>query len=299
MSSTPHLGELFAIGSALSWAVGVILFRRAGETVPPLALNFFKNGFSLVLLVLTWLLLEHSLFVAIPSRDLWLLVGAGVVGLGISDTLLFASLNRLGAGLIAILWTLYTPMVIGFSMGLLGERLGPLQWLGVVLIAVAIVLVTRVGKSDTPAQRKNLWVGILFSLAAMLLMAISVVAIKPVLERTPTIIATELRLVGGLLFLIPTLLIRRDRRKLFSALVNRRNLKVMVPGAFSGTYLALTLMLGGVKYTLASTATALNQTANLFIFLLALMLLHESAGAKRIAGILLGVAGAILVTLGS
>ncbi|MFH0882552.1 MAG: DMT family transporter [bacterium] len=299
MSPFPCLGEMLALGSSLAWAVGVIFFRRAGETVHPLALNFFKNSFSLLLLALSWMVLGHSLFARVPSRDVWLLVGAGIVGLGISDTFLLASLNRLGAGLIAILWTLYTPMVIGFSMGMLGERLGIIQWLGVVMIAAALMMVTRIEKEISRDRRASLWIGILWSVIAMITQAVSVVAIKPVLERTPTIVATELRLIGGLLFLIPVLLLRRDRRANIASLVRWENLKVLLPGSFSGTYLALTLMLGGVKYTLASTATALNQTSNLFIFLLAVLLLGESAGVKRVAGIALGVTGAVLVTLGS
>lgn len=126
----------------------------------------------------------------------------------------------------------------------------------------------------------------------------SVVAIKPALNAMPVMVATELRLIGGLIFLVPVILFRGDRGALFASLVSPRNLKLLLPGAFSGTYLALTLMLGGVKFTLASTATVLNQTSNLFIFLLALMFLREESSWKRWAGILLGFAGALLVTIG-
>ena len=44
-------GEFFALASAFSWAWAIILFRRAGDALPPFELNLFKNllGFSLVL----------------------------------------------------------------------------------------------------------------------------------------------------------------------------------------------------------------------------------------------------------
>ena len=51
-------GELFALGSAMVWALAVILFRRSGETLPPFELNLFKNLVGLVLLVPTILLFE-------------------------------------------------------------------------------------------------------------------------------------------------------------------------------------------------------------------------------------------------
>jgi drug/metabolite transporter (DMT)-like permease len=298
MSGIPYFGELLAIGSALAWAIGVILFRQAGRTVHPLALNLFKNTVSLMLLAATQLAGGQTMFPHLPISDVWLLLGAGVVGLGISDTFMLSALNRLGAGLNAIMWTFYSPLVILLSWLLLSEHLTVMQWVGVTGVVVALVLVTRVRNGVADHDRKDLLFGMGLALLAMLTQAFSVVAIKPALERTPLIVATELRLLGGLLFLVPMILARKDQRTLWTSLIEWKNLRYLVPGAFSGTYLALTLMLGGVKHTLASTATVLNQTSNLFIFLLAVWLLREPAGWRRWLGILLGFVGAFLVTVG-
>jgi len=40
----PYRGELLALLAPLAWAVAVILYRRAGERVPPVAMNLFKNA---------------------------------------------------------------------------------------------------------------------------------------------------------------------------------------------------------------------------------------------------------------
>ena len=37
------LGELFSLLSAAVWAVGVILYRQLGASLPPLQLNLVKN----------------------------------------------------------------------------------------------------------------------------------------------------------------------------------------------------------------------------------------------------------------
>jgi len=298
MSGSSYLGEMLAIASAMAWAVGVVLFRQAGRSVHPLALNFFKNSLSLILLFLTSFAANRVLIGHLSDRDVYLLLAAGFVGMGISDTFMLASLNRLGAGLSSILWTLYTPMVIGLSVIFLGERLTVVQFVGVLAVMTALVLVVSINNGKGPRDSKSYWVGVLWALAAMLFQAVSVVGIKPALERTPIFVATELRLMGGLMFLLPVLYFRRDRGELFRSILRPSNLKFLLPGSIAGTYLALTLMLGGVKYTLASTATVLNQTSNLFIFLLAILFLRETAGVRRVVGIILGVAGAVLVTLG-
>ena len=49
-------GEFFALSSALSWALAVILLRRSGESLGAFELNLFKNCFGLVLMVPTILL---------------------------------------------------------------------------------------------------------------------------------------------------------------------------------------------------------------------------------------------------
>jgi drug/metabolite transporter (DMT)-like permease len=51
-----------------------------------------------------------------------------------------------------------------------------------------------------------------------------------------------------------------------------------------------------MKFTQASVAAALNQTSNIFVFMLAGMLLHEPINLPRTIGIVLGVSGAYLVT---
>ena len=37
------LGEMLSIGSALAWATAVIIYKRLGETLPPLTPNLVKN----------------------------------------------------------------------------------------------------------------------------------------------------------------------------------------------------------------------------------------------------------------
>lgn len=72
----------------------------------------------------------------------------------------------------------------------------------------------------------------------------------------------------------------------------------MIPGSILGTYLALVFWIGGMKYAPASVASALNQTSNIFIFVLAALFLKERITPYKIAGIIMAVAGVFLVILG-
>jgi drug/metabolite transporter (DMT)-like permease len=128
-------------------------------------------------------------------------------------------------------------------------------------------------------------------------MAGSLVMIKPILNNSPIIWASFLRMSGGTLGLF-VFLVFYPRRRAVLATLRGKGLKYGLIGSVIGSYLAMMLWLAGMKYTKASIAAALNQTSNIFIFLLAWIILKETITKERVVGIILGVVGAVLVTFG-
>ena len=103
-------GEFFSTFCAVLWAVAIILYRKCGERVPPVALNVFKNTIAAVLFPLTMIVLGIPLFPSESTLTDWaVLLLSGAIGIGIADTCLFASLNRIGAGRSAIVESGYSP----------------------------------------------------------------------------------------------------------------------------------------------------------------------------------------------
>jgi drug/metabolite transporter (DMT)-like permease len=72
----------------------------------------------------------------------------------------------------------------------------------------------------------------------------------------------------------------------------------MIIGSFLGSYIAMIIWLGGMKYTQVSTASALNQTTNIFIFIFAAIFLKEKITKQKTFGILSAMIGATMVTFG-
>jgi len=65
-----------------------------------------------------------------------------------------------------------------------------------------------------------------------------------------------------------------------------------------GAYLSTILWMGGMKFTKASVAGALNQTANIFIFIFAAIFLKEPITKVRLLAIILAIGGAFMVFFG-
>jgi drug/metabolite transporter (DMT)-like permease len=295
MESIPHVGEIFALSSSLVWAAAVILFRISGRKVHPLGLNFFKTGLAAVILLLNLALIGQSLIPHVKPASWWMLLASGALGIGLSDTLLFACLNRLGAGLTAIIDCCYSPLVILLAALFLSERMAGVQILGAALIIAAVILITRM-KNQTPIPRERLLSGIALGVAAMFVLAVSVVLMKPALNAAPVVWSTLIRALGGVLFLLVALAFRSDRKQILAPAFSPANWKAMLPGSLLGGYAALLIWMAGMKLTLASISSVLNQMTSVFIFVFGVIFLKEKASFFKLLALGLAVAGAILVT---
>ncbi len=293
----PFMGEAFALATAITWALAVILFTKSGETVHPLALTLFNCllgfGFVHVLMVLT----GKPLWPAVAPQDVWMLIISGALGIAISDWLFFQSLNMIGAGFSAIIDCLYSPFIIFMSIFWLKERLDMVQIGGVALIVLAVGTATHV-RGPRAALRKQKIAGIVIGIAAIAFLAVSIVMAKMLLTRIPFLQVAQIRLFGGLIVMLPMIIFHPRRNQVLSSLLIKRGWIYTLSGSLLGTCLAMLMWLAGMKYTQASIAAALNQTSNLFIFVFAAWLLKEPIDLKKTIAIVLGAVGSFMVTFG-
>ena len=293
----PFIGETLSLVTAIIWALAVVLFKKSGETVHPIGLNLFKNMVGMVLFIPTIWLFGDTIFQDAPFQDYLILLLSGIIGIGIADTLFFQCLNRLGAGLTAIIDCLYAPFTIALSMIWLSEILTVWQIVGASLI-ISAVLTSTYQKNSKYIDKRNLFLGTLYGVLAMALMAIGGVMMKPVLNNNPVMWVTEIRLFGGILILLVILLFHPLRKKIVKSVINSTGLKYTISSSIIGAYLAMMCWIGGMKFTQTSTAAALNQTNNVFIFIFAAIILKEKLDLRKTIGIILAVWGTFMVTFG-
>lgn len=286
---TPGFGEACSLLSALAWAVGVMLYRQLGATLPPLQLNFLKNALVLLMLLPAIPLLHGLAVPTFTGVEMLAAVGSGLLGIGIADTLYFRALNELGAGRMGVIGNFYSPFVIVLSVAFLGESLLPMQIAGFALVSVGVWLAAwpRRGTTAPAAHRLR---GFLLALLAIVLMAVSIVLVKRVLEAQPLLWVTGLRMLGALVGMALIALWRGETRHLAPATRGMPWGKLVL-AAFVGQFLAMVLWLAGYKYTLASVAAILNETASVFILLLAWAWLKEPLTRRALAGVGLTLAG--------
>jgi drug/metabolite transporter (DMT)-like permease len=297
MSSIPYIGEILSLSAAILWALAIVLFKKSGETVHPVALNIFKDTVAVVLYVPTLMIAGISIFQDYPVSYYLLLLASGAIGIAVGDSLLFKSLNTIGAGASALVSCMYSPFIIFLSYLWIDERLTWIQLAGVGLILSAVLEGTR-GEQKAPVDMKQRMWGVGWGVVAVAAMAIGVVMIKPILDETPLLWSLQIRLIGGVAALAIFLLLNPARKRILRSLLVKERRVSTVSSSVIGGYIAMAVWLAGIKLTKASIASALNQTNTIFILVFAALILREPITAARIVAILLAGVGALLVTFG-
>ena len=146
LGGTPVHAVVFLLLSALSWAIGTVLFKRVPTDISLFDLLLVMNGYALVPIA--------ALAVASPGHlhwgstlvvtGLWAGAGASVGGLGLQ----FALLRRGKAGVVST-WIFAVP-VLAAALGVLflDETAHLALLLGGLAVAVGIYLVNRSGESQ-------------------------------------------------------------------------------------------------------------------------------------------------------
>ena len=290
-------GEFFSLASAVCWAVAVILYKASGESFSAHSLNLVKNCIGVALLIPTALLVHGFDWPDLSTTQWIILIASGYFGIAIADTWYLQALRQIGAGRTAIVASLYSPFVVMLSIVFLGESLAAGQWLGFVLVLVGILIVVyqkHYSEVEVEARIK----GLLLAAGSVFLTAAGVVAMKPLLDSDGFFWMVGLRLLAGTLGMVLWLMLTQKLTSFVTEITaESHRWHIIIPAAVVGTYLALMFWLAGFKYADASVASVLNETANVFIVLMAWIFLKEHFGLRRAVGVTFTFTG-VLIFLG-
>lgn len=296
------IGEIYALLAAFTWACALVLFKRGGEHLSPMGLNLFKNLVSLSLLSATLIFYGgfFTTFQLLSLQECLLLCLSGILGIAVADSFLFASLQRIGVTRITIIDCLYSPSVLFFSWLFLSEDIGWIHLYGLILIVSGILLSTlgrkEPGSATLQISRKDLVLGTIYGILAIVFMAVGIVMVKPILERLPILWSTTIRLLAGAVTLFIWIGFA-EPPSLKQLIRPNPSWKFVIPGAFLGSYVSMLFWIGGFKHAQASIAGLLNQSTVVFAIPLSILFLKESVSYSKVGAVVLAASGVLLVAL--
>jgi drug/metabolite transporter (DMT)-like permease len=292
------LYELAALGAAICWALtGLISAGPAGH-LGAFSFNQIRQIFVSLLLIIyvvvtaTWH--QLTLAMAIP------LVLSGVIGIFLGDTLLFATLNRLGPRRAGILFAMNAPIAAFLGWAVLGETLNLRVVAGIAVTIVGVCFAIffnnrRVITHGWETVRGSWAMGISFGLLAATGQAIGSIIVRPVMESGIDPFLASLIRVGTAaccLTVVSTLPILAVRP------LKQPSMQVLGMTALSG-FLALAMGMTLLLFALSGGQTGVVSTISATTPVIILPMLWLRTGQKPSIGAWLGalfvVAGLALI----
>jgi drug/metabolite transporter (DMT)-like permease len=294
------IGELAALGAALSWAIAPILYRSALANIKPVSANIVRCSINGA--VLFAVLLAGGLAGWLTALSPWVIVltvVSGVINLGVGDTLYLYGIKALGVSRAVPLASSYPLFSFIWSILLLGQPIIFTALTGAALILLGIYLLTRPKTREIPVTRRAVSLGIAASLGTAIFWSLGITLMNVAVEAANvTSIEANYAIVTvriaslGLLLLSASPLIDRDRGFLK---IKRRDVALLCIGGLIANGVGWLMMNYSFTQIMASQAIPISSTSPLFAALAGFVLFHEKATLKTVLGGVAVVAGVALI----
>jgi len=294
------IGELAALGAAISWTVSALFYKKALEEVSPISANIIRLTLTGSILMLLLLFLgKLALLTTLPTGSVLLASASGIIGLGFGDTLYFVSLKWIGVSRTVPLTCIYPLFNVLWAAFLLGEQISFAVALGAVTIVVGIVFLGQDSEASGKETRKVLIVGMIIAIVTAAIWSVSIammgVAVKEAPDIDHALVINVVRVVSiaaAMLAFSPIV-----DRKLGFLKARKRTVITLIAGGIVA--LGVGWFMLSYSFTLSPQARAvpISSTTPLFSTLAGIMLLREKVTARNVLGSILIVAGIFLVFL--
>ncbi|UZQ53102.1 DMT family transporter [Trichothermofontia sichuanensis B231] len=293
-------GELAALSAAWVWAIATLVYAQVGQRLSPLVLNFAKGcvALGLISVTLAWQPQSVALLgelVHHHRRELGWLCLSGALGIGISDTFYFQTLNYLGARQTLLMGLLAAPFTTVMAAVVLQERLTAAQLLGMGLTIAGVgwVISERTVDRVPIGATRHYFLGIGFGLLTTATHAVGALLSRAVLSQGEInpLWTTQIRLFAGvgltwLWLCLSPLPLSQQLQPLRSPKLSG----TIALTAFFSTYLAIWLQQIAFKLTAAGIVQALSATSPLFVLPFAAAM-GERVSLRAVLGAIVAIGG--------
>lgn len=294
-----YLGELAALGAALSFSMNSLCYEVAGKRVGSYTVTHVR-----LWIAFTVMLLVHFVFTGViyPTdisihNLLWLLC-SGVIGYALGDLALFKALVLIGARLSMLIMTLVPIFASLIAWIMLGEVLKPIEIAAILLTVGSVGLVISNEKKNGAKSNHISFKGIIFASLGALGQAVGMVFSKTGMSGgVSAVSANSIRVSGGLfaMFLI-TILSGRLKNEIHN-LSDKRGMKFLLIGSLIGPVLGVILALYAVSHAHVGITTTLMALSPIMMLPFAHYGMKEKISKSTIAGTVMAVIGAIILVI--
>jgi drug/metabolite transporter, DME family len=294
------IGELAALGAAISWAIAPILYRNALTNANPISANIMRCITSGI--VLTAFLVAFGLTNILLSLPVWVLIVtiiSGVIGLGVADTMYMWGLKVLGVSRAVPLASTYPLFGLVWAVWLLGQPLSYEALAGAAIILLGIWLLSRKNHTESTSPKgKIVLLGIVASITTAVIWSVSLTLMNVVVSSSSSDLGTNYAIVtlriASLALLFTAFSPFIDKKHDFIR-ISKKTIIVLCLGGLIANGLGWILMNYSFLLIPETIAIPISSTSPLFAALAGFIFFREKITLWTILGAISVVIGIVLI----
>ncbi len=289
---------LIAILAALCWAIASLISADVTRRIGGLAFNRIRLFFVSIMLISCTFYLDT--WDTINQDLLFTILLSGIIGVFLGDTLLFIALQKIGPRRNNILFSLAAPFTVILNIIFLHEIMSLINLIGCFVVFFGVVIAIAYGSSRDKSHRwevieGNIYLGIVFGIAAALCQAIGLIMMKPILSLGADPIASaSLRTAISFIFLAFTFFLNYEIFNQKDSL-NIKIISQSIASGFLGMALGMSLLLIALQKADAGIVATLSSTSPIMILLLIWLITKKMPAIGAWIGTILAIIGSGLI----
>jgi DME family drug/metabolite transporter len=295
------IGEVAALGAAVSWTVSAVLYKKALMQAKPVSANIVRlTCTAIVLLALLLVLGKTEVVTTMPQNVIAMASVSGVIGLGVGDTLYMMSLKNVGVARAVPITCIYPLFSLLWAVLWAGEAVTFPVVLGATIIVLGVWLLSQADQTAGPTvQKRVLHKGLALALATAIVWSVSITMMGMAVRETPdldhALVINAVRVIAiavSFLAISPIM----DRGLGFLKM-KRKTVATLIAGGIVALGLGWFFLSYSFVGTSQSRAVPISSTTPLFSTLASIVLLHEKVTVKNAVGSAIIVTGIFLIFL--
>lgn len=296
---TQYLGEIFAIATAICWAITSTSFEHAGKKMGSLTLNLIRLWFAFVFLMIYTGIIRGSFLPLDASYDTWKwLLLSGVIGLFLGDLLLFEAFTLIGARISMLIFSSVPPLSAILAFIILGDTMRPMQIVGMIITiaGIGIVILTRDG-SDNSSKVKftHPILGIGLAFGGAFCQALGYIVGKlgmnaGALTYDP-FASTQIRIIAAVICFTLFITYRKGWKNVANAFTYKKAMGYTLVGSIFGPFIGVSLSLAALNYTSPGVAATLTSITPIILIPVAIFYHKEKLSFKEVLGAFVAIIG--------
>ena len=300
-----YIGEISAIGTALSFAFASILFTLSGRVIGSPLVNRTRLIVAAIFIIGLHWALQGQPFPQGATTEQWFWLGlSGFIGFALGDASLFQAFVMIGPRISMLIMALAPVLAAIMAWLCLGESLAlqDLLGIGVTVSGIAIVVSERTGKSkndDFERNPRQYLMGLLFALGGAAGQAGGLILSKIGLANDfPALSGNLIRLIVATLLIWLFSAFRGEIVGSYRSLkANPRATWMLSIAAVIGPAIGVWLSLIAVQRAPVGVASTLMALTPVFLIPIGYLFFKEQISKQAILGTLLAFAGTALLFL--